>query len=56
MDNKDQHQAAAVEMEAAGRGGLSQAELDELVASSDTGARGTNGPVGVFVILVALDW
>ncbi|WP_323037012.1 TRAP transporter permease [Pararhodobacter sp.] len=56
MDNKDQHQAAAVEMEAAGRGGLSQAELDELVASSDTGARGTTGPVGMFVMLVALAW
>ncbi len=55
MADKDQQQAAA-EMEAAGRGGLSQAELDELVASSDTGARGTTGNVGVFITAVALAW
>ena len=36
--------------------GLSQAELDELVASSDTGGRGATGPVGTFVMLVALAW
>jgi len=56
MDDKNQHQAAAVEVEAEGRGGLSQTELDQLVASSDTGARGTTGPVGMFVMLVALAW
>ncbi|MGB5558934.1 MAG: TRAP transporter permease [Paracoccaceae bacterium] len=56
MVNKDQQQAAAVESEAAGRGGLSQAELDELVASSDTGGRATTGPVGMFIMLVALGW
>ena len=56
MDNKNQQQAAAVEIEGAGRGGLSQAELDQLVASSDTGARGTTGPVGMFVMLIALAW
>ncbi len=38
------------------RGGLSQAELDELVASSDTGGRGATGPVGVFLTCVALAW
>jgi TRAP transporter 4TM/12TM fusion protein len=53
---RDQMQAAAVENEAAGRGGLSQAELDALVASSDTGARGSAGPVGKFIMLVALGW
>ena len=56
MDNKDQQQAAAVENDAAGRGGLSQEELDQLVASSDTGARGTTGAVGKFLLLVALAW
>ncbi len=56
MANKDQQQAAAVESAAAGRGGLSQAELDELVASSDTGGRAAAGPVGLFLMLVALAW
>ncbi len=56
MADKDQQQAAAVEIEASGRGGLSQAELDELVASSDTGARGSTGSVGVFITVVALAW
>ena len=36
--------------------GLSQAELDELVAASDTGGRSATGPVGVFLMLVALAW
>ncbi|QCO57566.1 TRAP transporter fused permease subunit (plasmid) [Pseudorhodobacter turbinis] len=39
-----------------GNHGLSQAELDELVASSDTGARGSQGTVGVFLMMVALAW
>ncbi|MCB1390018.1 MAG: C4-dicarboxylate ABC transporter, partial [Rhodobacteraceae bacterium] len=56
MDDKDQLQAAAVENAAAGRGGLSQEELDELVASSDTGGRSLTGPVGTLVLLVALAW
>ena len=56
MSNSDQQQAAAVEAEASGRGGLSQAELDELVASSDTGGRSATGKVGVFLTLVALAW
>ncbi len=56
MAEKDQQKAAAVESEAAGRGGLSQAELDELVASSDTGGRAAEGPVGMFIMLVALAW
>ena len=42
-DEKHQFEAARVEMEAAGRGGLSQDELDELVASSDTGGRSPTG-------------
>ena len=36
--------------------GLSQSELDALVAASDTGARGTHGPVGVFLMIAALCW
>ena len=34
----------------------SQSELDALVASSDTGVRGTTGTVGKFIMLVALFW
>ncbi|NNE53490.1 MAG: TRAP transporter permease [Sulfitobacter sp.] len=57
MTNKDQQQAAAVENAATGdRGGLSQSELDELVASSDTGGRAVGGPVGILLMLVALAW
>ena len=55
-DNPNQQQAAAVENAAAGRGGLSQAELDALVASSDTGGRGAAGTVGIFLTCVALAW
>ncbi|WP_223426530.1 TRAP transporter permease [Tateyamaria pelophila] len=55
-NDPNQQQAAAVENAAAGRGGLSQAELDELVASSDTGGRGSLGTVGVFLTCVALAW
>ncbi len=57
MSDKDQQQAAAVENAATGdRGGMSQAELDELVASSDTGGRSVAGPVGLLLMLVALAW
>ncbi len=56
MHENDRYKAATVEAEAAGRGGLSQAELDELVASSDTGGRSAMGAVGVFLALVALSW
>ncbi len=43
-------------MEGSGHGGLSQEELDELVASSDTGAR-TPGPISAQILLwVALAW
>lgn len=56
-DEKYQQQAALVEMEATGdRGGLSQQELDELVASSDTGGRSVAGPIGLLLMLVALGW
>ncbi|WP_282602206.1 TRAP transporter permease [Paracoccus sp. PARArs4] len=51
-----QQQASAVEMGASGRGELSQAELDELVASSDTGARTPPGFVGRLILTVALCW
>ncbi|MCG6883922.1 MAG: TRAP transporter permease [Silicimonas sp.] len=56
MSDDKQFQAAAVEGEAAGKGGLSQAELDELVASSDTGGRSPAGGVGKLLIAVALLW
>ena len=55
-DDPNQHQAARVENEAAGRGGLDQSELDALVASADTGGRNVAGPVGTFLMLVALAW
>ncbi len=56
MTDKDQQQAARVEMEGSGHGELSQQELDELVASSDTGAR-TPGPIAAKVLIyVALAW
>ncbi|WBU54486.1 TRAP transporter permease [Paracoccus sp. SCSIO 75233] len=52
----DQMEASAVEMEAAGHGGLNQSELDELVASSDTGARTPAGWVGRAILIVAFCW
>jgi len=55
-NDSNQFQAARVEMDGAGHGGLSQAELDELVASSDTGARSPAGWVGTLIVLVALAW
>jgi TRAP transporter 4TM/12TM fusion protein len=56
IDDPKQQQAAAVENAAAGRGGLSQEELDALVASSDTGGRGSAGTIGIFLTCVALAW
>ncbi len=55
-DRSDQFEAAEVEMAAAGHGGLTQKELDELVASSDTGARTPPGAVGKLILGVALAW
>ncbi|MDO5603949.1 MAG: TRAP transporter permease [Paracoccus sp. (in: a-proteobacteria)] len=54
--HRDQMEAAAVEMEGSGHGGLSQSELDELIASSDTGARTPPGLVGKLILIVALCW
>lgn len=56
MEDKNQQQAARVEQEAAGRGGLDQSELDELVASSDTGGRTPGGITEKFLLGVALVW
>lgn len=56
MSDDKQFEAAAVENEAAGRGGLSQEELDELVASSDTGGRTPSGAVGTMLLVTALAW
>ncbi|MDU8913082.1 TRAP transporter permease [Aestuariicoccus sp. MJ-SS9] len=55
-DDDKQFQSAAVEQEAAGKGGLSQEELDELVASTDTGGRSPSGPIGTFLLVTALAW
>ena len=55
-EKRRQQQASAVEMGAAGRGALSQEELDELVSSSDTGARTPPGIVGKLILTVALCW
>ncbi|WBU58905.1 TRAP transporter permease [Paracoccus albus] len=52
----NQREAAAVENVASGAGGLSQSELDELVASSDTGARTPAGWVGRLILIVAFCW
>ncbi|MHA6263844.1 TRAP transporter permease [Arenibacterium sp. CAU 1754] len=56
MSDENQFEAAAVENEAAGKGGLTQEELDELVASSDTGGRSPSGAIGTFILIVALIW
>ena len=56
MSDKNQQQAAAVEAGAAGKGGLSQEELDELVASSDTGGRSPSKGVATLLMVVALLW
>ena len=55
-DNSNQQQAAAVEQGASGRAGLSQAELDELVASSDTGGRSPSVPIARLITVVAIIW
>jgi len=55
-DEKHQFEAARVESEAAGHGGLSQSEIDELVASSDTGGRSPSPAIAKFVVLVAIAW
>ncbi len=56
MSNDEQFEASAVENEAAGKGGLSQEELDELVASSDTGGRSPSAGVAKLLVVVALVW
>ncbi|MFV0360845.1 TRAP transporter permease [Tropicimonas sp.] len=56
MKNDEQFEAAAVEQAAAGHGGLSQAEIDELVASSDTGGRTPSLPVAKFITTLAIVW
>ncbi|SEO97954.1 TRAP transporter, 4TM/12TM fusion protein [Salinihabitans flavidus] len=39
-----------------GRGGLSEADLQELVSSTDAGARSPKGAVGYFLAVVAVVW
>ena len=52
----DQQQAAGVEQEAAGRAGMDQDQLDELVASSDTGGRSAKGLANKIILGTALIW
>ncbi|PRY74738.1 hypothetical protein CLV76_11876 [Marivita geojedonensis] len=49
MTDQDQTQAA-------GQVALNQSELDELVASSDTGGRSPSLPVARFITIVAIFW
>ncbi|MFV0411074.1 MAG: TRAP transporter permease [Paracoccus sp. (in: a-proteobacteria)] len=56
LNSSNQMEAAAVEMAAAGHGGMNQDELDELVASSDTGARTPAGWVGKLILITAFSW
>jgi len=51
-----QFEASAVENEAAGRGGLSQKEIDDLVASADTGGRSPSVGIARFIMIVAIVW
>ena len=55
-DEDKQFPAAAVENEAAGKAGLSQEQLDELVASTDTGGREATGAAAWATLGVALAW
>ena len=52
----DQQQASRVEQEGAGHGGLSQEELDKLVASSDTGGRSPTGFAHKVLLGTAFVW
>jgi TRAP transporter 4TM/12TM fusion protein len=49
-------EAAAVEQASAGHGGLSQTEIDDLVASSDTGGRMPGRIPALIIFLTALAW
>ena len=55
-DDDKQFEASAVEQAAAGRGGLSQEELDELVASADTGGRSAGPFITRLIMVVAIVW
>ncbi|MFD0980871.1 TRAP transporter permease [Tropicimonas aquimaris] len=56
MSDDKQFEAAAVEQAAAGHAGLSQSELDELVASSDTGGRSPSAPITRLIMVTAIVW
>ncbi|MEQ8898057.1 MAG: TRAP transporter permease [Roseovarius sp.] len=55
-DDDKQFEASAVEQAAAGRGGLSQNELDELVASADTGGRSAGPFITRLIMVIAIVW
>jgi TRAP transporter 4TM/12TM fusion protein len=55
-DEKHQLEAAEVENLAAGHGGMDQKDLDDLIASSDTGARTPANWTGKLILGVALSW
>jgi TRAP transporter 4TM/12TM fusion protein len=56
MSDHDQQTAGGQKGAPNDTAGLSQAELDALVAASDTGGRAATGPVGAFLVIVALAW
>ncbi|WP_068110917.1 TRAP transporter permease [Tropicimonas marinistellae] len=56
MSDDKQFEAAAVEQAAAGHAGLSQNELDELVASADTGGRSPSAAVARLIMITAIVW
>jgi TRAP transporter 4TM/12TM fusion protein len=55
-DEKHQLEAAEVENLAAGHGGMDQKDIDDLIASSDTGARTPADWSGKLILGVALCW
>ncbi len=55
-DRDNQFEAAAVENAAAGKSGLTQAEIDELVASSDTGGRSPSPAISKLITWTAIVW
>ncbi|KZY32937.1 C4-dicarboxylate ABC transporter [Roseovarius sp. HI0049] len=55
-DDDKQFEASAVEQAASGKGGLSQNELDELVASADTGGRSAGPFITRLIMVVAIVW
>ncbi|MEM8571942.1 MAG: TRAP transporter permease [Pseudomonadota bacterium] len=56
MSDDKQFETAAVEQAGAGHGGMNQQELDELVASADTGGRAPSAPIARLIMVTAIAW